>query len=428
MEFRAYNACKAEKAGGGKKHPVLRGNFMQPGAFKGYSAEKMKAHLQTMYDIGIDILVLQWSFENTSEGVTNVYYRSSFESADKSSAYNASGETLLGNILEAAEAVGVKVFVGLNNNDEWWEKAVSDKAWLTAQAELGIKGAKQIYDTYKKQYPNAFYGWYFVFEMYNTAATREMMENGAYLLNGFCDGLTEIDSGMPMMLSPFLSAYGTEPEVTGQQWKEIFSMTHFREGDIFCCQDSVGAGFITVDQLDGYFKAIKEAVDTKKGLHFWANNEDFDQASWGTAPLDRFVKQLQISDPYVEAHITFAYSHHQHPDMGKTGHHEAYKYYYENGKLPTYDLASPTVEYEVGGEGVSIRGTLPNENKGAMGFRIYKNGELLKLINLTKDYDKSLLSFNFTDTVAGAESVAYKVCAVDYRYRDGAYSEFTVNG
>jgi hypothetical protein len=417
-----------EKAGGGKKHPVLRGNFMQPGAFKGYSAEKMKSHLQTMYDIGIDILVLQWSFENTSEGVTNVYYRSSFESADKSSAYNASGENLLGNILEAAEAVGVKVFVGMNNNDEWWEKAVSDKAWLTAQAELGIKGAKQLYATYKKQYPNAFYGWYFVFEMYNTAATREMMENGAYLLNGFCDGLTEIDAGMPMMLSPFLSAYGTEPEVTGQQWKEIFSMTHFREGDIFCCQDSVGAGFITVDQLDGYFKAIKEAVDTKKGLHFWANNEDFDQASWGTAPLDRFAKQLQISDPYVEAHITFAYSHHQHPDMGKTGHHEAYKYYYETGKLPTYDLASPTVTYEVGEEGVSISGTLPNEKKVAMGFRIYKNGELLKLINLTKDYDKSLLSFNFTDTVAGAGSVTYKVCAVDYRYRDGAYSEFTVNG
>ena len=414
-----------ENAGGGKTYPVLRGNFMQPGAFKGYSAEKMKSHLQTMYDIGIDILVLQWSFENTSEGVTNIYYRSSFESADKSSAYNDSGENLLGNILEAAEAVGVKVFVGLNNNDEWWEKAVSDKAWLTAQAELGIKGARQIYDTYKKQYPNAFYGWYFVFEMYNTAATQEMMENGAYLLNGFCDGLTEIDAGMPMMLSPFLSAYGTEPEVTGRQWANIFAMTHFREGDIFCCQDSVGAGFITVDQLDGYFKAIKEAVDTKKGLHFWANNEDFSQESWGTAPLDRFVKQLQISDPYVEAHITFAYSHHQHPDMGKTGHHEAYKYYYENGKLPTYDLASPTVEYEVGGEGVSIHGTLSNENKGAMGFRIYKNGELLTLINHTKAYDQPQLSFTFTDD-APAENATYKVCAVDYRYQDGGYSEFTV--
>ena len=86
------------------------------------------------------------------------------------------------------------------------------------------------------------------------------------------------------------------------------------------------------------------------------------------------------------------------------------------------------MEYEVGREGVSIRGTISNENKGAMGFRIYKNGELLTLINLTKDYDKALLSFNFTDTVAGAESVTYKVCAVDYRYRDGAYSEVTVNG
>ena len=81
--------------------------------------------------------------------------------------------------------------------------------------------------------------------------------------------------------------------------------------------------------------------------------------------------------------------------------------------------------YEVGEEGVSISGTLPNENKGAMGFRIYKNGELLTLINLTKAYDKPQLSFTFTDD-SPAENATYKVCAVDYRYRDGGYSEFTV--
>ncbi len=411
-------------------YPTLCGNFMQPGAFKNYSAQQMKSHLQTMYDVGIDILILQWSFENTSDGVTSVYYDASFESADKSSLYNESGKNLLGNILAAAEEVGVKVFVGLNNNDEWWEKAVSDRSWLADQADLGIKGAKQIYDTYKEQYPNALYGWYFVFEMYNTETTQTMMENAAFLLNGFCDGLTEIDGEMPMMLSPFLSAYGTEPEVTGQQWKEIFAMTRFRDGDIFCCQDSVGAGYISIDQLEGYYREIKKAVDTKEGLHFWANNEDFDLSNSSTAPLNRFLKQLQISSSYVEAHVTFAYSHYQHPDMGKTGYHNAYKTYYETGKLPENTLTAPEVSFDLeeDGSAVTLSGSIQNPDKTVAGIRILKNGEELQAIDLTREYGKSSISFSFTDhDNAGSGSAEYEICGIDYCGSDGPAAKLTVS-
>lgn len=411
-------------------YPTLCGNFMQPGAFKNYSAQQMKSHLQTMYDVGIDILILQWSFENTSDGVTSVYYDASFESADKSSLYNESGKNLLGNILAAAEEVGVKVFVGLNNNDEWWEKAVSDRSWLADQADLGIKGAKQIYDTYKEQYPNALYGWYFVFEMYNTATTQTMMENAAFLLNGFCDGLTEIDGEMPMMLSPFLSAYGTEPEVTGQQWKEIFAMTRFRDGDIFCCQDSVGAGYISIDQLEGYYREIKKAVDTKEGLHFWANNEDFDLSNSSTAPLNRFLKQLQISSSYVEAHVTFAYSHYQHPDMGKTGYHNAYKTYYETGKLPENTLTAPEVSFDMeeDGSAVTLSGSIQNSDKTVAGIRILKNGEELQVIDLTREYGKSSISFSFTDhDNAGSGTAEYEICGIDYCGSNGPAAKLTVS-
>ena len=48
-------------------YPTLCGGFMQPNAFVGYSQSQMESHLQTMYDVGIDILILQWSF-NTENG------------------------------------------------------------------------------------------------------------------------------------------------------------------------------------------------------------------------------------------------------------------------------------------------------------------------------------------------------------------------
>ena len=114
-----------------KDYPTLCGNFMQPGAFKQYNVAKMKSHLQTMKDVGIDILILQWAFENVGGQATVSYFESSFDASDKASSFDESGKMLLDTILQAAQEVGVKVFVGLNLNDEWWAKGVSDRAWLT---------------------------------------------------------------------------------------------------------------------------------------------------------------------------------------------------------------------------------------------------------------------------------------------------------
>jgi len=413
-----------------KDYPTLCGNFMQPGAFKHYTPAKMKSHLQTMKDVGIDILVLQWTFENVGDKVTVSYFDSSFDASDKADAFDESGKMLLDTILQAAQEVGVKVFVGLNLNDEWWQKGVLDKAWLTDQAELGVKGARRIYDTYKQTYPNALYGWYFAFEFYNMQANEAVRNNAAYLLNGFRDELTKIDDTMPMMLSPFISSAGAGPEDTGDLWTDVFAKTNFLEGDIFCCQDSVGAGHITIDKLDAYYREIKRAVDSKKGLRFWANNEDFTQSSWTTAPLDRFVEQMNISSKYVEAHITFAYSHYQHPDVGKMGHHLAYKYYYENGKLPTeVSFGKPEVSFEAvnGGITVSIEGSIANTDKSVKGFLITKNGAELKMIDLTAEYGKETIRFTTEDNnPTGNGIVQYAVCAVDYYGNHGPAYEFEV--
>ena len=413
-----------------KDYPTLCGNFMQPGAFKSYTPAKMKSHLQTMKDVGIDILILQWAFENVGDKVTTSYFESSFDASNKADSFDESGKMLLDTILQAAQEVGVKVFVGLNLNDEWWQKGVYDKAWLGQQAELGIKGARQIYDTYKQKYPDAFYGWYFVFEFYNLKANETMRNNAAYLLNGFRDELTEIDDTMPMMLSPFISSAGAGPEETGDMWADVFAKTNFLDGDIFCCQDSVGAGHITIDKLDDYYREIKRAVDSKEGLHFWANNEDFTQSSWTTAPLDRFVEQMNISSKYVEAHITFAYSHYQHPDVGKMGHHLAYKYYYENGKLPAeVTFGKPEVNFETVNSGitVTIEGSIANADKSVKGFLITKNGAELKMIDLTAEYGKETIRFSTEDNnPTGNGLVQYAVCAVDYYGNCGPAYEFEV--
>ena len=105
-------------------YPTVCGSFMQPGTFAKYTLKRMKEHLSYMREVGIDIIILQWSFENVGDKVSNVYYADSFDSADKHGTYNNSGKNLVETLLQAAEELDMKVFLGINNNDEWWQKAV----------------------------------------------------------------------------------------------------------------------------------------------------------------------------------------------------------------------------------------------------------------------------------------------------------------
>ena len=411
------------------EYPTLCGSFMQMSAFKGYSYDRMRTHLQNMYDVGIDTLILQWTFENTSDGVVSVFFEDGFDVSKKAQGFDDSGSELLETILKAAESIGVKVFIGLNENAEWWQTSVTSRTWIENQADIGLDGAKQMYDKYKSLYPNAFCGWYFVFEFYNLQAPESLLDNAAYLLNLYRDGLYEIDPDMPMMLSPYISASGASPENTQKLWTYVFGKTNFKSGDIFCCQDSVGAGHITIDRLDAYYSAIKNAVDTKEGLKFWANNECFTQTDWSTAPLDRFIEQLNISTKYVEAHITFAYSHYANPDTGKTGYHLAYKTYYETGKIPETTLKKPDVTYTADSSGatVKINGKIQNSDKMLMGIRVYKNGDLIKYTDLSTQYGKDSYTFNFTDyNLSGSGKAKYSVCGVDYYNNDGEAFEFEI--
>lgn len=397
-------------------YPALCGSFMQPGTFAGYSVERMKKHLGYMREVGIDIIILQWSFATEGDKVTAEYFPSSFDAADISSGFDRSGAKLVGTLLEAAESLDMKVYIGLNNDNDWWSKGVNDKAWLERQAYLGLHGAKQLYETFKQEYPETFYGWYFVHEYYNMKATSVQLENAAYLLSAFRDGLYELDPTMPMMLSPFVSSGNSSAKEAGEMWQKIFAKVAFREGDIFCCQDSVGAGHIMLDQLDDYYSELKKAVDTEAGLHFWANNEDFEQSNWSTAPLNRFVEQMNIASKYVEAHVTFAYSHYQNPDVGKGIYHKAYKYYFENGVLPETALPAPVVTSSTDGSGnsVDIKGTLDNTSFTACRIYIEKAGEIIASIDLASQYSNSEVTFSFTDTyVDGKGTVEYAIYAED---------------
>ena len=312
--------------------PCVTGTFVQPGAFMGYQVKNWVTHFNNLKEVGIDTFIIQWTAETPYGKFSSIYYPSEAAKANKASSF-FDGSTFLPRVLEAAKQTGMKVFVGLNLSDEWWSFACSKDDWNKYESDLGVKMAKEIYDLYKKDYPDELYGWYFAYEMFNGMQNQE--KKAGEFLNMYLEPLTELDPSMPVMLSPFVTQWGCNAKKAGEEWTKVFEVANFREGDIFCCQDAVGAGHITIDMLDGYFSELKKAVDTEPGLQFWANSEDF-TSDYQSADLNRFVRQMKIAEPYVTGYVTFAYSHYYAKDYnGKGGYHEAYKHYYNTGDTGT---------------------------------------------------------------------------------------------
>lgn len=309
-----------------KDYPVVTGTFVQLWAFSGYSVTQWENHFKKLLEVGIDTVIVQWTATTPYGEFKDCYYNTALAEDNKTADYVCYSSCIY-RMFEAAGTTGVKIFLGLNISDEWWNYTSLTTEWGVKQADIGIKIAQELYDKYYGEYTESFAGWYWPWELYNHMST-SMAQTAAQFINLYLDGLTAIDPSLPLMLSPFLSESAT-PEATEQVWNTFFATASFRAGDIFCSQDSVGAGYMPIEKLESYFAAMKNAIDNEEGLIFWANNENFN-SDYTSADISRFIQQMKITDTYVSGHVTFAYSHYYHPDK-YPALHQKYKTYYETG-------------------------------------------------------------------------------------------------
>ncbi len=280
--------------------------------------------------------------------------------------------------LRNAEKMGIKVFLGLNFNADWWAKAANDPTWLYAQMDEGNRIADELYARYKAKYPKAFHGWYWVWEVdnlnYNQPAQKQTL---AKALEINVSHLHRMNRDMPVMLCPFMN-YRVGVNANGYRdlWKYVFANTSLGKGDIFCPQDCVGAGGLTLDKLAEWFAALKQAVDSKPGLRFWVDTETFDQTDWTSGTMDRLVQQLRLVRPYVDTAITFAWSHYYSPNNAAAGWQKTWKDYMANRKLDAQPPTEP-VNFKIlrqGDGSVRVSWLPSSDNIGVCGYDIYRNG------------------------------------------------------
>ncbi|MEG0663588.1 MAG: DUF4434 domain-containing protein [Clostridia bacterium] len=368
----------------GFKYAKLSGTFLCADYCNEWDEERCDKEMKYLKELDMEYIVVMSLMLKNREGKYNTGYPTKIEEAKDF----YKGNDVVELLLKSAEKFGMKIFMGLNLNDEWWDlwwdldKLEAGKEWLFNQMEIGNQMATELYEGYYKKYPRSFYGWYWMWECWNfpimsltSRGRRQAAKILSDALNISLRHLSSLDSTMPCLLSPFANNELTTPEDLYHQWTDIFATTEFRYGDIFCAQDSCGAGGQKVKDLDAWYNAYRKAVDTVPGLRMWANNENFESTDWSSTTIDNYVRQLQITDKYVDVHLSFAYFHYYSPGSVFEGYHKAFKFYVENGYV-SFDLPKNVTDVDVVLDEKENKATVtwkhPDLSEIA-GFRIYRN-------------------------------------------------------
>ena len=341
-----------------------------------------------MKGIGIDYLIFAPSVSVDKNGKTQYLYPSSYSRKSE-----RPSKDLIDMCLRNAKKAGIKVFIGLNMNDKWWSADFLED-WMYKQMNEGNKVADELVSKYKGKYGDTMYGWYWPWEVDNAhAASAENRTALANAVNINLDHLNIITPDMPFMMSPYMNSKSGTADDNYKMWSSVLSKIHFRNGDIFAPQDGVGAGGLTVYQLSEWFEKIRQAVNTKPGLKLWANVESFDSRFWTSAPLSRYIQQLDKVNPYVNKIITFAYPHYYSPYQVNKQFNDVYAKYCSTGFLPEIPVPTPIsgLAAEVKGKEVILKWKSPKDKKYLVGYYIYKDGVLVG--NIQKDIENNDIRF-----------------------------------
>lgn len=394
-----------------RKHPVAIGTFLQWFLVKDWDDARWRAEFRAMQEVGMHTLVFAPTVDSTRK---RAYYPTRIPGYQQAEGY----PDVVAACLRNAQAAGIKVFLGLNFHDDWWKKAARDPAWLYAQMEEGNAVADELYRLYHAKYPDAFHGWYWVWEADNL---HFKMPEQADVLTRALDisvrHLKTLNPQMPVLLCPFMNAQSGTPEEYQALWTQVFAKSALGRGDIFCPQDCVGAGGLTLEQVAPWFAALGRAVATKPGLRFWADTETFSQDDWTSAPLNRFVAQMRAVQPYVEACLTFAYSHYYSPNVVSPGFQQTYKAYVETGRLEAEPPSVPTrlrAERQPNGD-IALSWERATDNVGVCGYYVYRNGVRISRKQTARETGTTTGRVTLRDKAAPRDTeLTYTVQAYDF--------------
>ncbi len=352
-------------------HPLPMGDFIQWWLVRNWTDEQWRAEYRVLKQVGIRLVIFSPNADSTKK---ETFYPTKLPGYRLAKGYGDIIETALRN----AKKEGMTVFLGLNYEDGFFPKGATDPQYLYRQMEEGNRVAKELYDRYHARYPETFAGWYWVWEVdnYRFPSPKEGKILGK-ALDITVRGLKKLNPDMPLMLCPYMNSELTTPKQFGDMWRTALANCALGKGDIYCPQDSVGASGKPIETFIPWFEEYRRVVQAKPGLRLWTDSEMFDFHDWSTAPLSRYIDQMQKLQPIVENIVSFTYTHYASPNVVNPGWHKTFMGYVRTGKLENVPPPAPTQlrVVRLPNGSVAVSWTAAFDNMGDCGYEVFRDGQ-----------------------------------------------------
>ena len=217
-------------------------------------------------------------------------------------------------LLNAARAVGIKVFLGLQLSDGFWQHEFD----LQQRVDLNTRTINELHQRYGSH--AGLGGWYLPEEIDNETAHKPYADDLLEYLRRLTTRAHEL-SKHPVMISPF---FGRNVDLLAYaRWWDNEALPRIQI-DIVAMQDGIGTHRTALDDLSIVFSALSPVMK-RHGVRFWANLEAFDQtAGWPVndrpfasqpTTFDRLEKQMQATTASTVKTILFEYTQNVNPHI-----------------------------------------------------------------------------------------------------------------
>lgn len=447
--------------------PFVNGTFLTPFTYVNWTETEWEAEFQRMKKLGIKYLVQGDMFEMDATDPTGntiaTYYPSNITSNPTTFHYDATTK-----ILEMAKKYNMKVFLGMGMNSNWYrinhsrpnQEPEKWQEYFINFANRSLQYIEEYYNKYYNDYSSVIEGFYFVPEISNSIDFENdelrsiAVDSVAKIMNIYIDKINQLNSNLPMMLSPYLNLRESDTWTTKSSnhiklfWEELIEESHLRNNDILCPQDG-GSGGVQIERLDEISKAYTDAIsDSGKKVKFWYNQETFytEEIGYGGRPdginyagsmtIDDLLARRKIEDKYAEQVLWFTYTYYYAPTTVIDGFYNTIVDYIDKSILDK-EKPSTANRYQTGittlnnREYLEIRLGGMKDNYGIQRMNVYKNGSYF---TYRIDFKKENLSLDISPYVfvdkefnLSSDTANYEVEFIDCSGNVSNRYSFTVN-
>lgn len=342
-------------AAGAAAPNYVHGLFIATELSSDVTAQEWERSLQDMAEIGIDTMIIQYSFQTDSINGNQAYFNYHQEDTVSGAASHPDRRSQIGRILAAAKKADMKVFLGLQLAEREWfnENRYQSRDWLNRQYRLSADLADSLWNAFEAKYADTIAGWYLPFEF---ESTTEYFPYFSQIIADYYVPITNYLKGdarfgnLPVMISPLM--YWADDQAA---WKShLTELLSAAQIDIIAPQDGIGYGTQVHSTIGGWFRISREAVDevnrSGKTVQLWANCENYSRLRNPNDPseierikpmsISKFITSTDIVAPYVDNIISFsihrwdtAQAFNRTTGVNKS-YYEAYKRYYQTGVRP----------------------------------------------------------------------------------------------